>query len=361
MLKFSTIKMKMNVLAFALSLAAVLTVTACGNGPTKVVFTTGFGQDEIFRINNSVCKKSELMVYLITSQQQYEEVYGPLVWKIQKDGVTLEDNVKETVLARIAQIKTMCLLAQSKEIELDEKELECAGLAAEYFFNSLSPEGIELLQIDQETVDLMYQDYALANKVYQHIIEDINPEISDDEARIITVQTIYQRTGNENSHGEWVEYPAERKQEIRKKAIELRELVMEGQDFLDIASKYSDNDTITWSFGKNETDPAIEQVAFLLETDEVSPVIETEKGYYILKCVTTFNREETDANKIEIVEQRRKDVFGVEYEQFTSQLARQLNTKIWNEIELIHDDNITMYNFFDVYEKFFAQDNRSGL
>ena len=54
-----------------LCLIAGLPFTACGENTTRVVFTTGFGKDEVFRIDNSVCKKSEMMVYLTTIQQQY--------------------------------------------------------------------------------------------------------------------------------------------------------------------------------------------------------------------------------------------------------------------------------------------------
>ena len=84
-----------------------------------MVFTTGFGKDEVFRIADESCTRAEIMVYLTTTQNRYESVYGPEVWNIAKDGVTLEENVKETVLAKIAQIKTMCLLAEKEGVELD--------------------------------------------------------------------------------------------------------------------------------------------------------------------------------------------------------------------------------------------------
>ena len=41
----------------------------------------------------------------------------------------------------------------------------------------------------------------LADKVYRQIISDINPEISDDEARTITVQHILIKTVTENADG----------------------------------------------------------------------------------------------------------------------------------------------------------------
>ena len=55
--------------------------------------------------------------------------------------------------------------------------------AAETFINSLSPADKRDLGVDKELVTSMYRDYALSNKVYEDITGDINPEISDDEAR----------------------------------------------------------------------------------------------------------------------------------------------------------------------------------
>ena len=42
----------------------------------------------------------------------------------------------------------------------------------------------------QDLITKMYEEYALAEKVYQTIVENVNPEVSDDEARTITVDMI---------------------------------------------------------------------------------------------------------------------------------------------------------------------------
>ena len=100
-----------------LGISMVTGLTACGGADgTKVVFTTGFGKNEVFRIGDESCSKAEIMIYLTTIQNQYANVYGTEIWNTSLNGVTLEDNVKETVLARIAQIKTMYLLAKEKEM-----------------------------------------------------------------------------------------------------------------------------------------------------------------------------------------------------------------------------------------------------
>jgi foldase protein PrsA len=85
-------------------------------------------------------------------------------------------------------------------------------------------------------------------------------------------------------------------------------------------------------------------------------VVESEAGYHIIKCLNTFNREETDANKVKIVEQRRKEVFGQEYDAFVSELVRNLNQDLWEEISLLRDNDVNTSDFFDIYEKNFAEE-----
>ena len=355
--------MKCNVFCkrlFVLATVAALCVgglVACGEeeSGTKVVFTTGFAEDEVFRIEDVSCKKSELMVYLTTMQNQYESVYGTEIWNTSLDGVTLEENVKETVLAKIAQIKTMYLLAQEKEIVPDEGDEKLIIQAAEEYFGSLNETEKELMGVTEETVEKLYREYAMADKVYHHIIQDVNPEISDDEARTITVQHILIRTSMYDGAGNRVAYSDSAKQAAYDKAREIREMAASGEyDFTELASKYSEDTNITYSFGKGEMEEAYENAAFQLETDEVSQVVESGIGYHIIKCVSTFNREETDANKLEIVEQRKKEVFGQEYDIFVETLVRNLNRELWGEIAFIHNSEVTTADFFEVYAKYFS-------
>lgn len=345
---------------FAIGLIAAMSIGSlcgCGRGGddnTKLIFTTGFAKDEVFRIEDQTCKLDELMVYLTTTQNQYESVYGAQIWDTALDGVTLEENVKETVLAKIAQIKTMHLLALEKGVTLDEKELAKVTEAANDYYNSLNDKEKELMDVSLETIEKLYQEYALADKVYQQIIQDINPEISDDEARTITVQHILIRTYTTDGAGKRVDYTDSMKQSAMQQMQEIRELAVSGEhDFADLASRYSEDSVITYSFGKGEMDIAFENAAFQLETGEISQIVESESGYHIIKCLNTFDREETDANKLQIVEERRKEVFGQEYDKFVSNLVRNLNTELWEEVTFIHDEEVTTSNFFEIYAKHF--------
>ena len=350
-------RLRAMLIAGVLGVSMMIGLTACGGSDgTKVVFTTGLGKNEVFRIGDESCSKAEIMIYLTTTQNQYENVYGEEIWNTSLNGVTLEDNVKETVLARIAQIKTMYLLAKEKEVTLDEAEEAKVKQAAQEYFASLNDTEIEAMGATEEIVENLYREYAMADKVYQLIIRDINPEISDDEARKITVQQIFFATASTDMDGNLKPYSESSIQKAYETACEVRAMAVDGEhDFTELASKYSDDSEITYSFGKGEAESSYEETAFNLATDEVSQVIQCERGYYIIKCLNTLDREETDANKLKIVEERRQEVFGQEYDSFVNTLVRQLNDKLWDEITLIREKSVTTDNFFEVYTKYFPE------
>lgn len=343
-------------MAAALLTVLLLLLSGCMDSlkGSKVVLTTGFEKNEVFRIEDMSCTLPEAMVYLINTKNRYESVYGREIWNVSLDGVTLEENIKETVLAQLAQQKTMNLLARQNGVVLSEEEEARVMQAAETYFQSLSEEEKSTLQITVKDVEELYREYALARKVYQYIIKDINPEISDDEARTITVQYIYFRTCILDGTGKKIEYSEEEKQKILRKAEEVRfQLKNEEADFEELILKYSDSEEGTCSFGKGEKDQAFEDAAFNLETDEISDIVETPDGYYLIKCISTFNRTETDANKVKIVEKRREEVFGQEYEDFVAALTRNLNEDLWQSVSLAGTENITTSDFFDVFNKYF--------
>jgi len=338
--------------ALALSLFLALGLGGCEsiNRDTKIVLTTGFTKDEVFRIETASCYKKEVMVYLTNLQNQYEQVYGTEIWQQERDGVTIEQSVKESVLAEIAQIKTMNLMAENYGLSLNEAEQSAVEEAAKTYYESLTETEKKQLDVTVDTIRQLYREYALADKVYDYMIKDVNPEISDDEARTVVVQQILIRTGTQEQP-----YSDEQKSYAYAQAVEALRRVEAGEDFDVVAARYSEAAESTVSIRKGDRDAAYEDTAFELGNEEVSDVIETPEGYYILKCVSTLNREETDSNKVKIVEERRKEVFGREYDSYVQTLTRHMNEEIWQEITLLHNSEITTSDFFEVFARYYKK------
>jgi len=337
-----------------LLLCLLLLLTGCGRDEKiKIVLTNGFDRDEIFRIESTSCHLPEAMVYLINTQTRYEAIYGSRLWEKSLRGKSLEQNVKDGVLADLAQIKVMNLLAEKNGVELTEGEMELAAQAGQAYMASLDETVAEKMGIDEKTVAAMYREYAVADKVYRYIIKDINPEISDDEARTITVEHILIKTYSLDGSGQRSPYTPQQKEEARKRAREALREIQGGADFESVASKYNEDNKSIYSFGKGEMEPTFEKAAFNLGTGEISDIVETDYGYHIIKCISTFNREETDANKVKIVEQRRKEVFGQEYDRFVDSLTRNMNEEVWESVSFLEGEKLTDADFFQIYRAYF--------
>lgn len=347
---------KLTVLLLA-TLVFGFNITGCANEETRpIVITTGFDEGVVFKLEDEICTLPEIMVYLVNTQTKYESVYGKDIWNVDANGVSMQDAVKDNVIADISQIKAMNILAKRNGCELTEEEMERVKETASDYYASLSRDEIEYMQVTEDIITRMYSEYALSGKIYQQIIKDINPEISDDEARTITVQHILIKTYSTDENGHKIDYSIEEKNKAYSKAKDILKLATDGEhDFEELALQYSEGETTEISFGKGEMDSLFEQTAFNLGKDEISDIITTEYGYHILKCVTTFNKDETDGNKTRIADKQRQKVFGENYDEFANTLLTHLNEELWDSVKITYNEKITTHSFFETYDRFFNE------
>ena len=323
------------VLLAALSLCLI----SCGRwgADTRVILTTGVHGDDVFRIDDSVCTKQEMLVYLLNAGRQYRQSLGGT-----------EDEIKEYCLALVSQIKAMNLMAPTLGITLDDTDKEHAAAAATAYMAALSPEEVQALnQISENELEELYLELALAGKVYAYTIRDVNPEISDDEARTVTVEQIFvakERPAGEQNGGETA---------AKERIEDAQARLAGGEDFTMLAGVYNEAPGDRVSFGRGETGDIPEEVAFNLETGEVSEIIETDKGFYLLRSVSSFDREQTRANKEVILEERRKQAFAGVYNAFAADLPVELNEELWAEMTV--PDAEGQASYWTYYDLFFGE------
>lgn len=341
-------------LGFLLCIALMISLSGCGDD-TEIVLTTGFYENEVFRIEGMSCYTPEVMIYLTNIRNQYEDVFGEEIFDQSIDGIPIEESIKQTVLARIAKIKMMNLMAEYYEITLDERELELAESAAAEYYQSLSDEEIaSMAGATQETVRQLYEEYALANKVYQYLVQEVDQEISDDEARTVTVWQIFLSTSYDRGNGERADVSTAERDTIYRQAESLCERIAEGEEFATLASEYSDAEDMEAYYRKGEHEESLVEAVFGLAEGEVSGIIEGEQGYYIFQCISTYDMEQTEATKREIVKKRQQEMFGQIYAMFIGDKRCYLNEELWNAISFTQQASGATSNFFDVYAKYFT-------
>ncbi len=351
-----------------LSVMAVCCLLLLGcDKKTELVLTTDFKENEVFRIEDVSCMANEVMVYLVNSENSYDKLFGPEIWKamVATEGVdensitpittTVEARYKETILARLAQIKVLNLLAKSRGITLEEEDEQKIRAAARFYVNSLNEAEQELLAVTEDDIFNMYREYAIADKLYHTVTDDINPEISDDAARTVTIGSILVKTYRLDAFGERISYSAEEKELAYERALEIKQKLAEGTEFDVLADSYYNEDSETeYSFGRGVMPYPLEEAAFSLSNGEISDIIETEYGYHIIKCRSTFNKDETEKNRQVMINKSKQDAFNSLYGEYVTTLKSNLNDPLWQSISYEKTDAIQTTDFFDIYDSYFT-------
>lgn len=335
-------------------LLSALLVCSCAGCGSKVVLTAGLGKNDVFRIGDEKASSAEFALYLYSIAWDYESVYGSDFWDLDTgDDSTLLDHCKDLALAQLARLKVMHLLAADYGLTLNEEEEALAETAAEQFMSSVSEDTLTVMGVDDDGTEVLalYEERLLSDKLYAYLIKDVNPEISDDEARVVTVQHILLKTYTVDENGNRQEMSEAEKSSLYTKAEEIRALAEAGEDFDSLVSKYNEDTKSTYSFGKGEMEESFENTAFELETGEISHVTVTSHGYHIIKCISTLDREATDANKQTILQQRKAEAFGETYDAFAADLEPEVNEEVLDAFELADYDAIGEILFLDIYEQ----------
>ncbi len=347
-------KIPLWILLLMISMAPVL--SGCGPFPenVRVVLTTGLSEEQVFRINSMICTKSEYMVYLTNLQKRYEQVYGTEIWDTRLPSSTMEEEVKESVLRELEQIKIMNLMAGRYEVNLSEEDEEKLNLAADTYYTSLSDKEAEALLVTRESIYRMYREYLISVRVHEAVMAGVDPEISDDEARIITVEQIGIKTYTTDEEGKRIEMAPQERAKVYKKARIAYERAVNGEDFGSLISEYNEVGQSRLSFGHGDKEEAYENVAFNLGQGEISQIFETEDGFFLIRCISTFNEEETAKNKEVIRERQKREAFDAEYRSYLSKVTEEVNKELWPKITFLREEYIHTDSFFKTFDTCFS-------
>lgn len=321
---------KKTVSALCAGLLLAVVCTGCSKGDTLRVPQISVRQ--VLKVDGRSYSATEAKVYLANYQNLYGTVAGVDLWAQDSQAQPLEEYIKNLTLSQMTKILSMDSLAKSRDIALEEPEIAGIQKAAKAYYESLSEKELDYLEISEEDLQALYEDYALAQKLYKSLTGDINSEVSDDEARIMDAMQIVVSD--------------------KKKAKAVKKALNDGGDFAAVAGSYNEAEEVKIQFGRGELAQEVEQAAFALDNGEVSKCIKTEEGYCYLYCVNKFNEELTDINKLKIVQKREKAAFGDVFDAYSKTISKKLYQKAWDGIEIETSGDIKTDSFFSIYQEY---------
>lgn len=312
----------------ACCLAAAALACGCGNGIPLMSDTREIKGYSL----------EETMIVVATERNRYETLYTDQLFSavLDEDGTTVEQYLLRQVQSFLEELKLMNQMAKDRNVSLTTAEKEQVRTMASAYYESLSEADLAYIGADLEDVQSLYEDYALANKLVTELTKDMDMEISDSEAKVITVQQIET----------WSEDTA---QTAAAAAAE------EGADFLALAEEYSVNPERELSLARGETDQVLETAAFSLAAGEISEVVQSGQSYYIFKCVSDYDQEATAIRKEQLEKQKKAAAFYQIYLQYIRENPATVSSDIWDQVTLAGGEGSETASFFLLYQEYFSQ------
>ena len=310
-----------------------------GNTQIKLESIRLSNNKSVFQINDYKCSLKLAKLYLCNYRNLYGSAYGMDLWQYDFGEESLEQYVKDVTIQELSRIACMDLLAEEQEMRLTDAESDLAKKAAKEYFASLSDAEKSYMDVHESDIQEAYASYALAEKLYRTLTEGVDEEVSDDEARVIRVQQIYVTD-------------AGIAKEVQKK-------LKDGEDFAAVAGTYNEKSKIETTVARGDYPQDVENIAFNLDNDTCSEMIETEDGFYFIKCLNKLEEQLTEENKSNIRIKREKEQFEDAYQSFVDSAAFEMNDSLWKEITLEDTSDITTDSFFDVYDKYFTETDQT--
>ena len=327
---------KAAVLAAAGALTA-LSVTGCSGSINTDAVVVTVGDEEItLGVAN---------FYARMTQGQYETYYAGFMgitakemWTQEADGdKTYEETTKEALLVSLEDLYLISQHAGEYEVSLSEDEHKAIEEAVKKFDEANTDEAKEIVSGYRKDVQKYLELVTVSQKMADKMKEGVNEEVSDEEAAQKAMQYVYFSYTSTDDEGNSTDLSDEEKESLKGTAQTFCDAVKAGTD-IETAAADAGVEVQTATFDAESATPDAALVAAadaLANEGDVTEVTETEKGLYVAKLTSLLDREATDAEKQNIIEERKQEQYDSLLEQWREDTEIKVDEKVWKKVDFI--------------------------
>ncbi len=250
----------------------------------------------------------------------YMNYFGDSMWSQEYNGRTMEDSVKEEIMAQILQTEVLISHADEYGVSLTDADMEKVNQACNDFFETMDEKMIEMSGATDELVKQVYEKNALANKVWQAVVADVDTEVSLEESQQVEIRYILIQNDDED-----YEDPEAAVNEIVSR-------IQNGEDIEAIADEMGLYCGTNHYSKYEETDDVIGSAAIEMEVGEARAIQNESVGWYAVYLSTDYDEEATAQEADSIITQRRADLFSEVYGSWEKETFT-VDEDVWDEIK----------------------------
>ncbi len=319
---------------FALISALVIFVcAACFAGMSGSNYAIKMGGEKI--------SAGEYRVYLYEQEKLFEQTGGDDIWETDFDGIPAEEVAKQNAVNSLAVVKAAVNNAESLGIKLDADDLENVLKESQSFFDELGKDTADKFGLDEEDIYDIIKEGYIQKKVFEYITNSFEISEADFDSYF---ENYYQEHKKEFNHVKvkyiFIKIDNEKNSDGVENDLKNIESVygqlLTGSDFETVQQKYSDSaEKGLVEVEEGVFEQEVEEAAYSLEQGEVSPIIRTGKGFYILKAyevdIPDMNELKNNVKEIYISE-KKQEIYQKQNDKWILKLDIEKNDEVFENI-----------------------------
>lgn len=314
--------MKKRFAAFFLILCLI--VSGCGqSGELQLE------RNQLLGVGGIICSWGEAQVFILTQYTAYGRTYGESVWDVTLADGSFESYIRDSLMEYLKTLLLAAYAAGRLGVSLSEAEQREVDLAADALYADLA-EAASKFGITKDAVRDAYRHYALAQIFYRQTITDAKLEISDEEARVISLQII------ESAEGYGYE-----------QAADLREKLVSDKPVQEALSAFEGVTMRQESVSRGMYSASFEAIAFSLKQDQWSPVISDQGCYYIVRCLSPYLADATAQHKAAMEMEARQESLNRTLKSLARTEQIIYNPDLWENWSMSQYADTPMVDFFE--------------
>ena len=289
--------------------------------------------------------------YARMMQGQYETYYagmmgmtGEDMWAQEvEDGKTYEQAVKDSVMTELENLYLISQHAAEYEVALTEDEKDAIREAAQQFDENNSDETKEAVSGYRKDIEKYLELLTIQNKMDDKMKEGVDEEVSDEEAAQKAMRYVYFSFSSTDDSGNTVDLSDEEKDALREDAQTLADRVKDGEDMTEVAEEMglTVNDLTFDDESTGPNEDLVAEVNGFTEEGESTDPIESDIGIYVGQLTSLLDRDATDQEKNNIVEERRQEQYDSLLEEWRDAATIEVDEKVWEKVDF-NDVGVTI-------------------
>ena len=240
--------------------------------------------------------------YGFTSKEDFYEYTG-----LTSDGTTTWDAMKEDAMAMVQQTYILCSFADEYGISLSDEDLEKVSEAVDEFMTDTDAGIIEACKVDEEKLTEYYKRNALANRVYEYLVADIDTEVNEEDYRYTQVSYLAITEAEEDEDASTSDNDADEaeEEETEEKTVDLEAYAAE------VLEQLQEQMEIYLESGEDDDSIPYNAVIALYEDNEDISIALTSDTEYAKPEDTSDDTEDTDSEDTDTEEEEAETLQSV--------------------------------------------------